>query len=57
MRSRMKGMDISISLSEPLLVLRQRSDTINTLLVGRRWIAFLVARDDPRLLVRDAELF
>ena len=34
-------MDISISLSEPLLVLRQRSDTINTLLVGRRWIALL----------------
>ena len=28
-------MDISISLSEPLLVLRQRSDTINTLLVGK----------------------
>lgn len=29
----MKGMKISIALSEPLLSLRQRSDTVNTLLV------------------------
>ena len=49
-------MDISISLSEPLLVLRQRSDTINTLLVEDKRRRFPVARDDPRLLVRDAQL-
>ena len=30
---RMKGMAISIGLSQPLLSLRKRSDTINTLLV------------------------
>ena len=29
----MKGLNISISLSEPLLSLRQRADTVNTLLV------------------------
>lgn len=31
---RMKGLRISIRLSEPLLSLRRRSDTVNTLLVG-----------------------
>ena len=30
---RMKGVHISIGLSQPLLSLRKRSDTINTLLV------------------------
>ena len=32
-KNSMKGLNISISLSEPLLSLRQRADTVNTLLV------------------------